>query len=107
MSKSGNWKSRSRQKIWEVGPDPRDQALEAREEAVFPAHTTGFWVLLGPPQGTRGGTHLPRTAQLRRFGAIGPDTMLAGAKMRICPKPADSQNSSSSISPTNDRPSKC
>ena len=53
------------------------------------------------------GPHLPRTAQLRRFGAIGPDTMLAGAKMRICPKPADSQNSSSSISPTNDRPSKC
>lgn len=56
MSKSGNWESRSRQKIWEVRPDPRDEALEAREEAVFPAHTTRFWVLLGPPQGTRGGT---------------------------------------------------
>lgn len=79
----------------EVGLSHRDRGFRTREEAVFPAHTTRFWVLVGPPQGTRAETgsirpmqkaresHLPRTVQLRRFGAIGPDTRLARAKMSL------------------------
>lgn len=91
-------------------PTTGKEALEPREEAVFPTHTTRFWILVGPPQGTGAETgsirpmqkarqrHLPRTEQLGRFGAVGPYARLARAKMRACPQPAGSQNSSPSIS---------
>lgn len=87
-----------------AGPNHREkEALEPREEAVFPTHTTRFWILVGPPQGTgaepgsirsmqkASQRHLPRTEQLGRFGAVGPYDRLARAKMRACPKPAGSQ----------------